>query len=47
MKKEITIRKWLIYEKFGSGFHWIIDMENIDASEDEIALCVQEQIFEK
>ena len=44
---KIKIRnQWIIYPKFGLGsVPYILDLSNEDINDDEIALCVEEQIY--
>lgn len=48
MKTKIRIRKWYIFLEYGvNAKHWIIDLSNEEVNDDEIALCIQEQIYGK
>lgn len=43
---KIKIRKWIIFEKFGiNEIPFILDATNLDVSEHELSLCIQEQIY--
>ncbi len=43
---KITIRKWIIFTEFGiNAVTYILDTTYLDCLEDEIALCIQEQIY--
>ena len=45
-EEEIKIRRWVIFAKFGMNeVPYILDTTNLDVSEDEICLCIQEQIY--
>ena len=40
------VRTWIIFEKFGVGeVPLILYDEDVDTTEDEISLCIQEQIY--
>ena len=44
--EKIIIRKLFIYTEWGSqAIPYILDISKLDTSEDEIILCVQEQIY--
>ena len=45
MKNEIWIRRWFIFAGFGTeAIPYILDLPK-EINEDEIALCIQEQIY--
>ena len=41
---KITIRKWYVYPSF-EEVPFIIDLSNEDVDDDEISLCIREQLF--
>ena len=43
MKKN-WIKRWIICTKDGE-IQYILDADNIDASDEEISMCIQEQIY--
>jgi len=46
LSMKIKIRRWFIFTEFGvDAVPYILDLSNEDVSEDEIALCIQEQIY--
>jgi len=46
MKEEVKIKWWIIFEKFGRDEEpYILDLSNENVNSDEIALCVQEQVY--
>ena len=45
-KIKIRVRTWHVFTGWGIGaIPWIIDLTNEDVDEDEISLCIQEQIL--
>lgn len=45
-QEEIKIRRWFIYTEYGiNAVPYILDLSNEDVNDDEIALCIQEQIY--
>ncbi len=43
---KITIRKWFIFTEFGmDAIPYILDASHLDVSDDELAWCIQEQIY--
>lgn len=45
---KIIIRKWFVFLELGvDAEHWIIDLSREDVRDDEIAWCIQEQIYGK
>lgn len=48
MEEEIKIKKWIIFPEFGTNaIPYIFDASKEDVNENELALCVQEQIYGK
>lgn len=46
MTDKITIRRWIIFTEFGMNkIPYIIDASKLDVSEEELSLCIQEQIY--
>lgn len=46
MKTKIKIRKWVIFTKFGrNAVPYILDASKLDVSEEELSLCIQEQVY--
>ena len=44
--KTIKIRKWFIFTEWGvTAIPYVFDLSKEDVSNDEISLCVQEQIY--
>jgi len=44
--KKIKIKKWIIYTDFGiNAIPYILDSTKEDVSEEELSLCIQEQIY--
>jgi hypothetical protein len=44
---KIRIRKWYLF-KFGTDtIPYILDLSNEEVNDDEIALCIQEQVYSK
>ena len=45
-KIKITVRKWYVFLEYGpEAKYWIIDLSKEDVNDDEIAYCIQEQIY--
>ena len=45
-KQKIRIRTWIIFTEFGiNAIPYILDLSNEDVNDDEIALCIQEQVY--
>lgn len=45
---KIKIRKWILFTEFGmDAIPYILDASKLDVSEDELVLCIQEQIYKK
>ncbi len=45
-KMKITIRKWFIFTEFGmDAIPYILDASHLDVSDNELAWCIQEQIY--
>lgn len=43
---KIQIRTWIIFTEAGANaVPYIIDLSNEDVDDDEIAMCIEEQIF--
>ena len=43
---KFQIRKWIIYtEDSPQAIPYILDLSKIDAIDDEIAWCIQEQVY--
>jgi len=41
-----TTNKWIIFEKFGTNeVPYVLDTINLDVSEEELTLCIEEQIY--
>jgi len=46
MKEKIKNKIWIIYTEFKFGaVPYILDVTNLDVSDDEISLCIYEQIY--
>lgn len=42
----IKIKKWIIFTEMGAkAIPYILDLTEEDVNDDEIALCIEEQIF--
>ena len=42
----IKVKTWIIFERFDRYTHpWILHTTKLDVSEDELSLCIQEQIY--
>ena len=45
---EIKIRNWIIFTKFGvNSIPYILNANKLNVNEDELALCIEEQLFKK
>ena len=42
---KIKIKKWYMYLSFNSSKCWILDTSNLDVNEDELTMCINEQIY--
>lgn len=43
---KIKIKTWIIFERFGRNESpYILDSTNLDVSEEELSLCIMEQIY--
>ena len=46
MAQTIKIRKWFIFTEWGvTAIPYVLDLSNEDVSNDEIAMCISEQIY--
>jgi len=47
-KIKIRIRKWFIFTEIGmNAIPYVIDLSNENVDDDEISLCIQEQIYKQ
>lgn len=45
-KEKIKIRRWILFTEIGRNtIPYIIDTTKLDVSEEELALCIQEQVY--
>lgn len=45
---EIKIKKWIIFTEGGvMAIPYILDLSNENVNDDEIAWCIQEQVYKK
>ena len=43
---KLKIKTWIIFKKFGMNqIPYFLDSTNINISDEELALCIQEQIY--
>lgn len=48
MKIKVHIRRWFIFTEMGiEAIPYILDLSNENVNDDEIAYCIQEQIYGK
>ena len=48
MKTKIKVKWWIIFTEFGTQvIPFILDLSKEDVNDDEIALCIQEQMYGK
>lgn len=46
MSKQIKIKIWIIFKRFGTNqIPYILNASKLDISDEELALCVEEQYY--
>jgi len=48
MSEEFKIKRWFIFTEYGAEVvPYILDLSNEEVNDDEIAWCIQEQVYQK
>lgn len=48
MSEKVIIKKWIIFTEFRmNAIPYILDSSKLNVTEDELALCIQEQFYGK